>query len=147
MRRGGFKGAGKWPRSRAANTQYFRDYRKKFPLLCKFQSMRTNSKTRGLPFVLTWPEFRDWYQKQPDQCEYCEVVDLSVTEDGPMGELRLFTIDRKNSALPYQIGNISKSCWSCNRLKNDFFTYDEWKEIAMKYVRPKWLAKMPRVAV
>jgi hypothetical protein len=38
-------------------------------------------------------------------------------------------LDRKDSAKPYEMGNIVVCCRRCNYAKNTFFTYDEWKQI------------------
>lgn len=51
-----------------------------------------------------------------------------------------FSIDRKDSSLPYTIENMCFSCWRCNRCKSNVFSAAEWREIAQKYVKPKWVA-------
>jgi len=53
-----------------------------------------------------------------------------------------FSIDRKDSRKAYSPDNMVPCCWNCNRLKNDFFTHEEFKKIAQKYIRPRWKAEL-----
>lgn len=48
------------------------------------------------------------------------------------------SIDRKNNNQDYQLPNMCLACKLCNRLKSDFFTEKEFKEIAIKYIKPKY---------
>lgn len=122
------------------------EWHKKHPEKVKFYALKKSSKERGMPFLITREEFSKWYLSREQKCEYCDLIDLSVGGVPSRGLAMIhFTIDRKNSDLPYEIGNMCLSCWNCNRLKSDLFTYEEWKEIAQKYIKPKWFKKLERV--
>lgn len=82
-----------------------------------------------------------WFRSQKQACVYCDILDFRLDNDNRR-PLRGFTIDRKDSNLPYTIQNICLACWSCNRLKSDIFTFDEWREVAQKFIRPKWMKKL-----
>lgn len=103
-----------------------------------------------MPPVITREEFERWFIANKNlPCTYCDVVDLSLEESRQLcgGYPRSMTIDRKDSSLPYMIGNMVMACWTCNRLKSDIFTFDEFREIAQKYLKPKWQKKLERVNV
>ena len=42
------------------------------------------------------------------------------------------TIDRKNSEQGYEINNLVKSCWICNSIKSNKYSYEEMKIIGIK---------------
>ena len=46
-------------------------------------------------------------------------------------------IDKKVPSLGYSKGNLVLACNPCNFAKKDFFTASDFKEIAMRYIRPK----------
>jgi len=49
------------------------------------------------------------------------------------------TIDRKDNALGYTPENVVSACFICNRIKSNFFIYEEMLEIGQKYVKPRML--------
>lgn len=81
--------------------------------------------------------FLEWARSQKMECEYCGIGNDLATE---RYRQRLH-IDRKNNLFEYRIDNIAFACRICNVSKSNFFSAEEWKEIANKYVRPKWQAK------
>lgn len=116
---------------------------KNSPYRAKWNQMLARSRRCGWEFVMTREEFKDWFLTTPDKCFYCDLTDLSLDMKLPAGiHPYFFTIDRKVPILHYTLPNMVKSCWRCNNLKRDFFTVDEWREIAQKYVKPKWMAAM-----
>lgn len=119
-------------------------YRERHPDWMRWNVLRTSSHKRGMPFILTREEFSRWYLSQERKCAYCDLIDLSLGERNNFGgsQCRFFTVDRKDSALPYMIENIVLSCWLCNRGKNDIFTFDEWRQIAQTYIKPKWISRL-----
>lgn len=101
-----------------------------------------------MPFILTKDEFRQWYRAQPQQCSYCDLVDLTLDDSLTSGRRACrFTIDRKNSQLPYTLENMTMSCWICNKSKGSLFNYEEFRDIAQRYIKPKWLARVEAVRV
>lgn len=78
--------------------------------------------------------FVHWYLSQPDQCYYCgtgreEFKRLRDRRGPKSGYYVSWDIDRKDSKLPYQIGNLALSCYMCNMAKASYFTEDEAKII------------------
>lgn len=123
-----------------------RDYHREHPEMTRFYLLRRRSLELGMPFTITREEFKNWYLAQDEVCEYCDLVDLSIEGKLSKGRTLLtFTIDRRNSDMPYSIENMCFCCWTCNRIKSDVFTGEEWREIAQKYIKPKWLKKLERL--
>lgn len=109
----------------------------------KYSSIKDSAKRRGWPFLITKDEFVRWWRLQEQICSYCGVIDLSIEQQFHINKItHHFTIDRINNALPYTIENITLACWSCNSHKGSIFSHDEWREIAQKYIKPKWMAKL-----
>ena len=115
-------------------------YRRKNPIRYHLELL----KRRGC--LLAYEEFKSWYERQTRECCYCHIPE-KVVEIIRWGynlswnnkpSILFLTIDRKNSEMGYLIDNICFSCSVCNSLKNHFFTEEEFKEIAIKYIKPKW---------
>ena len=88
----------------------------------------------------TKEEFIEWYNNEPKKCAYCDVPqelihDLTDAWNNRMARLQ---VDRINANLGYQKGNIVLACPRCNMTKSNYFTFDEMREIAQKYIKPKW---------
>ena len=85
--------------------------------------------------------FVNWYNTQPRVCVYCSIPEehvLLLPEHNIMRRPRL-AIDCKDNDLGYVAGNIVLACGRCNFLKSNVFTYDEFKDIGARYVKPKWM--------
>lgn len=121
-----------------------RNYHRAHPEVTRFYSVRRRAvEEKGFPFTITHAEFSEWFLRTPQRCEYCDLVELCLDSKTRRGTIPLtLSIDRKDSAQAYTLENMCFSCWTCNRLKSDIFTYSEWKEIAQKYIKPKWLARL-----
>lgn len=78
------------------------------------------------PFLIAYEEFFEF--TKITECHYCgERIDWGP----PFGQKRPsgLNLDRKDSNLPYQAGNLVVACRRCNYGKNNFFSYDEWKQM------------------
>ncbi len=101
-------------------------------------------KYRKYPLQFTRQEFIAWDIKQPRLCFYCgipEKVMLSIPEfykKRGTGNFHRLTIDRRDNSKYYSLENIVLACPRCNETKGAFFSWEEFKEIAQKYIRPKW---------
>ncbi|HEY6437994.1 MAG TPA: hypothetical protein VIY47_15495, partial [Ignavibacteriaceae bacterium] len=78
-------------------------------------------------------------------CFYCDIPEIELINYPEFSNLHKknqqrirLTIDRVNNSLPYEIGNLVLACALCNRIKNNFFTEIEMREISQKYIKPKW---------
>jgi len=84
-------------------------------------------------------EFIEWYDKQEKKCIYCDLSeeDLRFQNDKfNKGTIHL-TIDCKDNDSGYVLDNIGLACLRCNSIKGYTFSFDEMREIAQKYIKPK----------
>lgn len=93
--------------------------------------------------LFTLSEFIEWNKNQVRNCFYCEMPErlanihpLNIHSKG-YKRYRL-TLDRKDPNQSYSFSNMVLACWMCNRTKSNVFNAKEFKEIAMKYIKPKW---------
>jgi len=58
---------------------------------------------------------------------------------GPVAKSKRLQIDRKNNdkSVGYTLKNICLACAICNYHRADFYSHEEFKEIAQKYIAPK----------
>jgi hypothetical protein len=118
----------------------------------RISNLQRRSKAKGLEFSLTQTQFKAWWDETPDVCEYCsrssqdyiELRDMLLTYSGSNSDLKIFqlvlmegrnsitsnlTVDRKDNHKGYEIGNILKACWICNRVKGHMLHYEDMKLI------------------
>ncbi len=86
--------------------------------------------------TLTYEEFLSFTRIQ--HCHYCS-TEIRWSEFRGTDDLKRYYLDRKNSDLGYHVHNLVTCCSSCNYLKSNKFTYEEFKllgpalqEIAVK---------------
>lgn len=104
-------------------------------------SIKASSKRRQHEFNLSRYEFAAWYIKEPKKCHYCGIPEKIIFINDLSGKQRRLQIDRKDNSKIYTFDNIVLACPTCNLLKSSIFTYEEWLEIAEKYIKPKWKEK------
>ena len=121
-----------------------------------FVNMMKSAKHRNICFNITETELRDWWINTKDICEYCnESINEYITEKefivnnkdyneiicylpshvynkSNYIKIKSMTIDRKNSEQGYEIKNLVKSCWICNSIKSNKYSYEEMKIIGIK---------------
>ena len=105
---------------------------------------KNNSRRGAKNFDLNKEEFKRWYESTPKVCSYCETTleDYRAIKHGLKGlaaKAGVMTIDRIDSGLPYSKKNVCFCCYLCNSLKGYIFTANEFKEIALEYIRPRLL--------
>lgn len=133
-------------RNKARILERNRAYRRSRPEMTRWNSLKSSSKERGMPMLITKEEFYQWFNSQERKCHYCDLVDLSL--DSPLSKNKMpitFTVDRMDSRLPYSVENIVMACWTCNDYKGAIFSHDEWLEIAQKYMKQKWMKKLETI--
>lgn len=125
------------------NKDYYRGYallREKSPQRI-FQRIKDRAKKVGIPLSFSQTQFVEWYANQDKQCTYCGIrlEDLGKTvNDTQLKRFnRTLSVDRKNPTLGYDLDNITLACTRCNLTKNDFFSFNEMKEIGNKYIKSK----------
>lgn len=95
---------------------------------------------RYSPLEITREEFIVWYNKQPKICAYCDISedDLLFLKEEFNNRVEQFVIDRKDNDRGYSLDNIVLACHRCNFIKTNLFSYEEMREIAQKFIKPKW---------
>lgn len=99
------------------------------PHATPYNGMRARSKSLGFIFNLHSKDFKEWYYTTPNRCEYCLRAIVPKSEN----RMDSLSIDRKDNSLGYILSNLCKTCNRCNTAKGNFFTYEQFKEIALKY--------------
>ena len=110
---------------------------------------QTHQNPREKPVIISKDEFIDWYNKEPKFCAYCDVPEDRLLDfyDSYNKWSERLSVDAKDNSLGYMDGNIVLACRRCNSLKSDILTFDEMREFAQKYIKPKWMAQLesPRI--
>jgi hypothetical protein len=83
---------------------------------CRFSRGRAQSRSRGLPWLITLEFFKELIAKP---CEYCE---------GPLDPTGI-AMDRIEHELGYTPENVVPACCICNDMRARVFTYEEMKRI------------------
>lgn len=84
-------------------------------------------------------EFTVWYWDQKRKCYYCGIPEEILKSIGWQHKYQpRLTIERKKSDGGYTLGNMVLACERCNAIKSDFLTVTEMREVARKYLRPRW---------
>ena len=122
-----------------------RDYKRRFnqdnPMAKRYYNLKNKSRA---DMELTINEFYQWYDAEPKKCYYCDIpIDLLEIPDSYINRKSngLFTIDRKDCNGNYAEGNLALSCQLCNLVKSNFFSADTMRELAQRYVKPRWQQK------
>jgi len=95
------------------------------------------------PFTITLREFTEWYNNIPKICVYCDLPEeemWAMQEDFDRRVKRL-ELDCKENDIGYVLGNVVLACHRCNFIKNNILTFDEMREFAQKYIKPRWISK------
>ena len=101
----------------------------------KYSALKSKAKSRGIVFDIENEWFSDWYTLSDKKCNYCGVEEKTlIAADRSKSCL---TIDRKNNLIGYTKENICLACFRCNNMKSNFFTAEEWLEIANRYIKPR----------
>ena len=128
-------------RYRDKHKEKIRQYQKQYGVTAKgIYSYLRKHRERAL-FSITREEFIGWYQSQVKECFYCGIPENLIPQfpkffNGTVN--RRLSIDRMDNKRGYEPGNIVLSCRRCNGIKSDFFSAQEMKEIAQKFLTPKW---------
>jgi hypothetical protein len=85
-----------------------------------------NHRNKKVNFNLTFEEFLSIIKNA--KCHYCEeeLIYNKHAKEWGKSLTRAHQLDRKDNSKGYSIDNVVCCCWTCNRLKSDAFTYDEF---------------------
>lgn len=90
---------------------------------------------------ITKEQFIKWYKSQKRVCHYCKRTEIECKKDASkwmwaINSKRRLSIDRRNNEKGYTLKNMVLSCYVCNKIKGNFFTETEMKQVG-KIVRAK----------
>lgn len=108
----------------------------------KFYIGKNDNKTK--PVTITRKEFCDWYDNEPRVCAYCDIPEdlIDSIEDNYNKQSERLSIDCMNNDSGYAKNNLVLACRRCNSIKSDLLSYEEMREFAQKYIKPKWENKL-----
>ena len=106
--------------------KYHSDYAKKYRLTCKgyFLRLKSHAKGRGVSFLLDYPSFEYWRNKQKNICSYCKRTLKEILSTGE-SRANILSVDSVDNKKGYQVDNIVLACNLCNWVKKDFFNYND----------------------
>jgi 5-methylcytosine-specific restriction endonuclease McrA len=100
-----------------------------------YRIITRRAKKHNLP-LCSKEEFIEWYAKTPKVCSYC---DLDEKFMGRVEKRKThLTLDKLIPRKGYTLDNIVFACRRCNLTKSNFFTAEEMKQIAQKYIKPRF---------
>ena len=116
-------------------------------------TLKASARKRGIPVDITAEDLQGWWKRAPDKCHYCGITphefvfmrDCILQYQGSCYEIVKFrkafsnpkhakidrlTVERLDNGRGYEIGNLAKCCWFCNRIKSDLLTEADMRKIA-----------------
>ena len=86
-----------------------------------------NHRNRRVEFSITFEELKDKIINNPE-CHYCgkPLEYHKHSKNWGVNLSRAHQLDRKNNHEGYTYENTVTCCWTCNRLKSDVYTYEEF---------------------
>ncbi len=87
-------------------------------------------KKYGMSVTISFEEFLEIIKDR--KCHYCgeELIFHENSRFWGNTNSRAHQLDRKDNNLGYTKDNIVCSCWDCNRLKSDRYTYEEFIQLS-----------------
>lgn len=93
-----------------------------YSTLKRFASFKRHCKKRNLPVNISFPKYLDIIKQN---CYYCGADLMIMTGSG---------LDRKNNTLGYSVKNALPCCPTCNHVRGNYFTVEEFK-LVIDFVR------------
>jgi len=96
---------------------------------------------RYKPVKITQRAFVEWYDPLKKICAYCDISeeDFKLIKREYGSRTKRLTIDCKDNRVGYEENNIVLACERCNQIKSNLLSFDEMREFAQKYIKPKWM--------
>jgi Zn finger protein HypA/HybF involved in hydrogenase expression len=93
------------------------------------------------PFNISKEDFIEWYTTQERVCVYCDIPEehTHLLDHSYGQKSKRLTVECKDNDLGYVVGNLALACYKCNYIKLDVFSSKEMREIAQKFLKPKWI--------
>ena len=97
------------------------------PYITAYNQMLGNYTKRGIEVNITYEEFYKLCKIL--NCHYCYKPIHRTLKRGSKG-YRGYFLDRKDNDAAYTVANCVPCCWSCNQIKGNRFTYEQFLKIA-----------------
>lgn len=93
----------------------------------------------------TLEEFKDWKNQYGRRCTYCGIDAGQLWRMNAAaingGRLESIGVDRVDNERGYDLDNIVACCGPCNRIKANFFTFEEMRKIGLA-LQPIWRQRL-----
>ena len=108
----------------------------------KYGTMVHRARQKNIAYP-TRTAFTSWYVTTPKVCYYCDIPE-EIWETLYYGKQFKFSlsIDRKDNVSGYELWNMVLACHICNVVKNQFLSESEMRDVAQRYLKSKWQAKI-----
>lgn len=99
------------------------------PYLHIYNELR-NHHNKSVNFDLSFDDFLELIKV--NSCHYCgdDIIFNKHSKFMNVGLSRAYQLDRKNNDIGYIKDNLVVTCWNCNKLKSDKFTYEEFLKLS-----------------
>jgi hypothetical protein len=120
-------------------------------------AIKASAKKRNIEVTLTEDSLRSWWEETANTCHYCgisteEYISLRdsllassvqnaeanrfkyLLSNPNAAKIEKMTIDRVNNSRGYEVDNLVKCCWFCNRIKGPVLDEDEMHLIAKRVI-------------
>lgn len=95
----------------------------------RYRQIKRRAPLRNVKLTIGKGEFIEWFNSQANVCYYCGNPLTGYRN----GSLRGLTIDRKDNARGYELGNLTLSCMRCNVMKGSWLTEKQMIDAAKRY--------------
>ena len=94
------------------------------------------------PVVINRQDFVEWYNAQEKKCAYCDIPeeDFLLLKERYGSRTNRLTVDCKDNEVGYVVGNMVLACERCNFIKSNLLSFEEMRDVAQRYIKPKWKA-------
>jgi len=94
---------------------------------------------KAKPVTISRKNFIDWYDNEPRVCAYCNLLEeeIEYMDDAYNKQSERLSVDCMTNDVGYAKDNLVLACRQCNSLKSDLLNYDEMREFAQKFIKPK----------
>ena len=103
----------------------------------------TNNREHYKPLLISRDDFVEWYTHTPKECAYCDIPEelLYIIRTQFDRRVKRLGVDCKDNNEGYTLDNMVLACHRCNFIKLNLFSFEQMREIAQKYLKPKWMTQ------
>lgn len=104
---------------------------------------KINNREHYKPLLISRENFVEWYNSQVKECAYCDIPEelLYIIRTQFDRRVKRLGVDCKDNNEGYTLDNMVLACHRCNFIKLNLFSFEQMREIAQKYLKPKWMTQ------